>query len=656
MATTQNNYTGNGSNKLFSITFPYLDTADIDVFLNGTLQTVTTQYFFANATTIEFVTAPANGAAVRLDRSTDDSALAATFFPGSSIKAADLNADFDQTLYVVQELGNQLSNKVNKSGDTMSGNLAMSGNKVTGLGTTSSATDAATKQYVDDNALLYSGSPAFTQDGVGAVPRSWSSKLKDVVSVKDFGAVGDGVANDTAAILAAINSNASFLEVYMPPGTYRLSSPLIINRQNLTLTGAGRATTLYPDAGVTAIELAQGNGVSLTVLRDFRIYGNTNATGGIALGGFFVAFCQIHNLSIENFTSFGSFGIKMSKVQELDIFNCVIMDNYNNVIFPNVVGNYATSAHIHGEAGYIGRALNIGILLEKEAASLVVSDIVIENNDAGGIAVIGKGSQVNISRVHFEANTGPNSIYVSGTAAGRAKFTVSECFFFDEPAPILRTDYVLDSVVENNVGLIGAGKIITTANSTIQFRFNRGEDVALDPDAITLYESLLGKITYTETEVTTGAIVNKVNQIRFPTTPVLSSNSSTLDDYKEGTWTPSLTCGTSGTITLSSANARYTKIGNMVTVFAVVVVSGVSSPVGELRLNGLPFAVGAYGGGTFAPFAYGLAATAITSLVGVASSATSYAVISKYSAGGVANLAQDVQNGTGIYVSFSYLI
>jgi hypothetical protein len=167
MATTQNNYTGNGSNKLFSITFPYLDTADIDVFLNGTLQTVTTQYTFANATTIEFVAAPANGAAVRIDRSTDDSALAATFFPGSSIKAADLNADFDQTLYVVQEINNKavklddplyvnktyIDNadalKVTKAGDSMSGVLAMGTNKITGLGNPTNAQDAATKTYVD---------------------------------------------------------------------------------------------------------------------------------------------------------------------------------------------------------------------------------------------------------------------------------------------------------------------------------------------------------------------------------------------------------------------------------------------------------------------------------------------------------------------------
>jgi hypothetical protein len=95
MATTSNTYTGNGSNKLFSITFPYLETTDVDVYLNGTLQTITTQYTFANATTIEFVAAPANGAVVLLDRSTDDATLQATFFPGSSIKAADLNLDFD---------------------------------------------------------------------------------------------------------------------------------------------------------------------------------------------------------------------------------------------------------------------------------------------------------------------------------------------------------------------------------------------------------------------------------------------------------------------------------------------------------------------------------------------------------------------------------
>ena len=57
----------------------------------------------------------------------------------------------------------------------------------------------------------------FTQDGTGAKPRSYDSKLKDVVSVKDFGAVGDGTTNDTAAIQAAINTGSSLV---FPAGTY----------------------------------------------------------------------------------------------------------------------------------------------------------------------------------------------------------------------------------------------------------------------------------------------------------------------------------------------------------------------------------------------------------------------------------------------------
>lgn len=183
MATTSNTYTGNGSNKLFSITFPYLDTSDVDVYLNGTLQTITTQYTFANATTVEFVAAPANGAIVKLDRSTDDSENRATFFPGSSIKAVDLNENFDQTLYVVQEINNNAvkladplyanktyidaadATKVNKSGDSMSGQLSMSGNRIINLGDPINLQDAVTKVWVSSLAFTGVNLPDFQFDG-----------------------------------------------------------------------------------------------------------------------------------------------------------------------------------------------------------------------------------------------------------------------------------------------------------------------------------------------------------------------------------------------------------------------------------------------------------------------------------------------------------
>jgi hypothetical protein len=65
------------------------------------------------------------------------------------------------------------------------------------------------------------GAVTFLQAGAGAVPRSVNDKLRDVVRVKDFGAVGDGLTNDTAALQTAINTG---LHLLFPPGTYRAAN------------------------------------------------------------------------------------------------------------------------------------------------------------------------------------------------------------------------------------------------------------------------------------------------------------------------------------------------------------------------------------------------------------------------------------------------
>ncbi len=78
--------------------------------------------------------------------------------------------------------------------------------------------------------------------------------------------------------------------------------------------------------------------------------------------------------------------------------------------------------------------------------------------------------------------------------------------------------------------------------------------------------------------------------ITFPATQSASSNANTLDDYEEGTFTPTaFGASTAGTTTYSSRSGAYTKIGNQVTVWIYVGVTGMTG-TGNLIIGGLPFA------------------------------------------------------------------
>jgi hypothetical protein len=76
--------------------------------------------------------------------------------------------------------------------------------------------------------------------GTGAVATTVQSKLRESVSVKDFGAVGDGVTDDTVAIQAAVSS-ANNGEVFFPdPISYYLVTSAIVISANLSVRGTGR--------------------------------------------------------------------------------------------------------------------------------------------------------------------------------------------------------------------------------------------------------------------------------------------------------------------------------------------------------------------------------------------------------------------------------
>ena len=149
---TQELYEGDGNTTNYTFPFEYIKAADIKVSLNGA---DTTEFTFANATTIQFNTAPADGAAIRIYRVTDIDNAVATFFSGSSIRAQDLNNNADQLLYSTQET---VDRRLDRTGGTMTGDINMSGNDIIGLPTGAPAdnTGATSKAYV--NSLVWNNS------------------------------------------------------------------------------------------------------------------------------------------------------------------------------------------------------------------------------------------------------------------------------------------------------------------------------------------------------------------------------------------------------------------------------------------------------------------------------------------------------------------
>lgn len=123
----------------------------------------------------------------------------------------------------------------------------------------------------------------FIQAGTGASTRDMQAKAREFVSVRDFGAVGDGVANDTAAITAAIASvTGAYGAVYIPPGHYKITAALPAP-YGVSVFGAGGLASVIECYDCDGFSSTAGVAwdQNMSVHRDYglRAMSGTNRTG-----------------------------------------------------------------------------------------------------------------------------------------------------------------------------------------------------------------------------------------------------------------------------------------------------------------------------------------------------------------------------------------
>lgn len=453
--------------------------------------------------------------------------------------------------------------------------------------------------------VINASNVTYISTGSGAVPISQEDWNDQWITVKDFGAVGDGVTDDTAAIQAALNTGKS---VYLPDGIYKISAALApVGSQSLRGNSVQGCVINQSVASESGIVLTSKQFVYLS---DFTINGApaSTAVGIQIIGGGSNAIEDVlitafnDGLDVASTTPFRAteirsvdclrHGIRVrsngSACVDPEFTNCRSDGHGANAwsIEGLVSGMFVTMAH----ANLSQDGLNVSSNADGQPAYLFFSQFIADSNSRNGIS-LGTCNTIEFNNC-WSSNRGSGSNWLIGPTAFDVRLLGGKVFNCNGHGITVQGNRT--TIVGTSIEDVGIDAANTFDGINVQSAFNSFTGVKVTSGANTTRFGIRMGLGSSNNTVTGGSGVGNVSGAYSDVSGGLLNTVVNFAGAIQENWTPfvDFESGQVGSFTYTTQYGRSSRIGNRIFCDFNIVWTAAPTAGSVFRIGGFPISVG----------------------------------------------------------------
>lgn len=241
-------YTADGNTNQFDITFSYIDSTHVKVFVNNVEDT---NFTFITTTRIQTSSTPTNGQVVKIERQTPTSARLVDFQDGSVLTETDLDKSANQNFFIVQENVDDITDKLGKNN---SGIFDAGNTRITNVADPTSDSDVVTKSFLvtSENNAATSATAAASSATAAASSATSAASSATTATTK----ASEASTSATSASTSASTATTKASEASTSASNAASSATAAASSATTATTQASTATTKASEANTSATNAA----------------------------------------------------------------------------------------------------------------------------------------------------------------------------------------------------------------------------------------------------------------------------------------------------------------------------------------------------------------------------------------------------------------